>query len=101
MTGVQTLVPIMLDHVNAGRLSLARFPSLFLLFFLSCKPCRLSLARVPSLFFSFFLAFFHCYYITSKVNTAADFAQRNQVRDFIKIQDRLFAASTAFLPRCY
>ena len=25
MTGVQTLVPIMLDHVNAGRLSLARF----------------------------------------------------------------------------
>ena len=23
MTGVQTLVPIMLDHVNAGRLSLA------------------------------------------------------------------------------
>lgn len=25
MTGVQTLVPIMLDHVNAGKLSLARF----------------------------------------------------------------------------
>ena len=25
MTGVQTLVPIMLDHVNAGRLSLSRF----------------------------------------------------------------------------
>ncbi|WDR05118.1 dihydroorotase [Devosia rhodophyticola] len=25
MTGVQTLVPIMLDHVNAGRMSLARF----------------------------------------------------------------------------
>lgn len=25
MTGVQTLVPVMLDHVNAGRLSLARF----------------------------------------------------------------------------
>ena len=25
MTGVQTLVPIMLDHVNAGRLTLARF----------------------------------------------------------------------------
>ena len=25
MTGVQTLVPIMLDHVNAGRLSLERF----------------------------------------------------------------------------
>jgi dihydroorotase len=25
MTGVQTLVPIMLDHVNAGRLSLQRF----------------------------------------------------------------------------
>lgn len=25
MTGVQTLVPIMLDHINAGRLSLARF----------------------------------------------------------------------------
>jgi dihydroorotase len=28
MTGVQTLVPIMLDHVNAGRLSLARFADL-------------------------------------------------------------------------
>ena len=28
MTGVQTLVPIMLDHVNAGRLSLARFVDL-------------------------------------------------------------------------
>jgi dihydroorotase len=25
MTGVQTLVPVMLDHVNAGRLTLARF----------------------------------------------------------------------------
>ena len=25
MTGVQTLVPIMLDHIAAGRLSLARF----------------------------------------------------------------------------
>ena len=25
MTGVQTLVPIMLDHVAAGRLSLERF----------------------------------------------------------------------------
>jgi dihydroorotase len=25
MTGVQTLVPVMLDHVNAGRMSLARF----------------------------------------------------------------------------
>ena len=25
MTGVQTLVPIMLDHVNAGRISLERF----------------------------------------------------------------------------
>ena len=25
MTGVQTLVPIMLDHVNAGRLTLERF----------------------------------------------------------------------------
>ena len=25
MTGVQTLVPMMLDHVNAGRLTLARF----------------------------------------------------------------------------
>ena len=25
MTGVQTLVPVMLDHVNAGKLSLARF----------------------------------------------------------------------------
>lgn len=28
MTGVQTLVPIMLDHVNAGRLSLTRFVDL-------------------------------------------------------------------------
>ena len=28
MTGVQTLVPIMLDHVNAGRLSLARLVDL-------------------------------------------------------------------------
>jgi len=28
MTGVQTLVPIMLDHVNAGRLSLMRFVDL-------------------------------------------------------------------------
>src|SRR5262249_53586293 len=28
MTGVQTLVPIMLDHVNAKRLSLARFVDL-------------------------------------------------------------------------
>ncbi len=28
MTGVQTLVPCMLDHVNAGRLSLARFVDL-------------------------------------------------------------------------
>ncbi len=28
MTGVQTLVPIVLDHVNAGRLSLARFVDL-------------------------------------------------------------------------
>ncbi|MBX9925321.1 MAG: dihydroorotase [Hyphomicrobiaceae bacterium] len=28
MTGVQTLVPIMLDHVNAGRMSLARFVDL-------------------------------------------------------------------------
>jgi dihydroorotase len=28
MTGVQTLVPIMLDHFNAGRLSLARFVDL-------------------------------------------------------------------------
>src|SRR6185312_17173743 len=28
MTGVQTLVPIMLDHVNAGRLSVARFVDL-------------------------------------------------------------------------
>lgn len=28
MTGVQTLVPIMLDHVNSGRLSLARFVDL-------------------------------------------------------------------------
>jgi dihydroorotase len=28
MTGVQTLVPIMLDHVNAGRLSLGRLVDL-------------------------------------------------------------------------
>ena len=28
LTGVQTLVPIMLDHVNAGRLSLARMVDL-------------------------------------------------------------------------
>src|SRR4029077_15015893 len=28
MTGVQTLVPIMLDHLNAGRLSLQRFVDL-------------------------------------------------------------------------
>jgi dihydroorotase len=28
MPGVQTLVPLMLDHVNAGRLSLARFVDL-------------------------------------------------------------------------
>ena len=28
MTGVQTLVPTMLDHVNAGRLSLQRFVDL-------------------------------------------------------------------------
>ena len=28
MTGVQTLVPIMLDHVNAGRLTLQRFADL-------------------------------------------------------------------------
>ena len=28
MPGVQTLVPVMLDHVNAGRLSLARFVDL-------------------------------------------------------------------------
>ena len=28
MTGVQTLVPIMLDHVSAGRLTLARFVDL-------------------------------------------------------------------------
>ena len=28
MTGVQTLVPLMLDHVNAGRLTLARFVDL-------------------------------------------------------------------------
>ena len=36
MTGVQTLVPIMLDHVNAGRLSLARFVDLT-----SAGPARL------------------------------------------------------------
>ncbi len=36
MTGVQTLVPIMLDHVNAGRLSLARFVDLS-----SAGPARL------------------------------------------------------------
>ena len=28
LTGVQTLVPVMLDHVNAGRLSLARMVDL-------------------------------------------------------------------------
>ena len=28
MPGVQTLVPVMLDHVNAGRLTLARFVDL-------------------------------------------------------------------------
>ncbi len=28
MPGVQTLVPIMLDHVNAGRLTLERFVDL-------------------------------------------------------------------------
>jgi dihydroorotase len=36
MTGVQTLVPIMLDHVNAGRLSLERFVDLT-----SAGPARL------------------------------------------------------------
>ncbi len=36
MTGVQTLVPIMLDHVNAGRLSLLRFVDLT-----SAGPARL------------------------------------------------------------
>ncbi len=36
MTGVQTLVPIMLDHVNAGRLTLARFVDLT-----SAGPARL------------------------------------------------------------
>jgi dihydroorotase len=36
MTGVQTLVPIMLDHINAGRLSLARFVDLT-----SAGPARL------------------------------------------------------------
>lgn len=36
MTGVQTLVPLMLDHVNAGRLSLARFVDLS-----SAGPARL------------------------------------------------------------
>ncbi|RFB80105.1 dihydroorotase [Methylovirgula sp. 4M-Z18] len=36
MTGVQTLVPIMLDHVNAGRLTLARFVDLS-----SAGPARL------------------------------------------------------------
>ena len=36
MPGVQTLVPIMLDHVNAGRLSLARFVQLT-----STKPAEL------------------------------------------------------------
>jgi dihydroorotase len=41
MTGVQTLVPIMLDHVNAGRLTLARFVDLT-----SAGPSRLfGLAR--------------------------------------------------------
>ena len=36
MTGVQTLVPIMLDHVNAGRLTLERFVDLT-----SAGPARL------------------------------------------------------------
>jgi dihydroorotase len=36
MPGVQTLVPVMLDHVNAGRLSLARFADLT-----SAGPARL------------------------------------------------------------
>ncbi len=36
MTGVQTLVPIMLDHVNAGRLSLQRFADMT-----SAGPARL------------------------------------------------------------
>jgi len=36
MTGVQTLVPIMLDHVSAGRLSLQRFVDLT-----SAGPARL------------------------------------------------------------
>jgi dihydroorotase len=36
MTGVQTLVPVMLDHVNAGRLSLSRFVDLT-----SAGPARL------------------------------------------------------------
>src|SRR5258705_3576851 len=36
MTGVQTLVPLMLDHVNAGRLPLARFVDLT-----SAGPARL------------------------------------------------------------
>jgi dihydroorotase len=36
MTGVQTLVPIMLDHVRAGRLSLTRFVDLT-----SAGPARL------------------------------------------------------------
>ena len=36
MTGVQTLVPVMLDHVNAGRLSLTRFVDLT-----SAGPARL------------------------------------------------------------
>ncbi len=36
MTGVQTLVPVMLDHVNAGQLSLARFVDLT-----SAGPARL------------------------------------------------------------
>ena len=40
MTGVQTLVPIMLDHVNAGRLSLLRFVDLT-----SAGPARLSRHR--------------------------------------------------------
>ncbi|MBZ0149724.1 MAG: amidohydrolase family protein, partial [Pseudorhodoplanes sp.] len=36
MTGVQTLVPLMLDHVNAGKLSLLRFVDL-----ISAGPARL------------------------------------------------------------
>ena len=52
MTGVQTLVPLMLDHVNAGRLSLERFVDLTSagparLYNIACKG-RISRAMTPT-----------------------------------------------------